>query len=488
MDLELIVVKHGGWSVGTSETTSGSAKFVLRDKRRRVVVVSGPKGLTDLYIHAAEQRILKESVEVETYGKISGKWEELCYGLGLQENHRTINGEFDKILKTYDGPRNLDDIKAKRFIDNVARLGETFEADYVFAPYLNLRGCKAVSLSPAGLIYGTDEPGNASIVPDPEMKFKNKVHELLGSYDIVVVHGFYCSTKEGNHIVTLPRNSSDTSGSHAAAELDAILYENCTNNSIRRASPDAVADAKTLDVLTYREALELAYMGFGIFKDSAVVPCMRKLIPIHVVNMMGNGDVTKILAERQLDQYEVAGIAYKPGFLSLNIEQVLRSRQEHSSLSNLALHTEQGITSGGEFPIEQIMTSVSNTSFLIHGEQVNDEKIHMLKRHLMEYFVLREDEITIRYDISLIALVGQYMKDRAGLNYRAAGALAAADISTSHIVQGGSEISILYGVQETSKDTIKARACVRAIYNEFFVDPVFGKFLEEQRKVRNSNH
>src|SRR3989338_93764 len=479
---DLIVAKFGGWSVQTPENTDKSIDIILQDDRRKFIVVSGPKGSTNLYLKAAKEVILSGSVSEDTYRKISDIWKNLCYKLDVQENLDKINEHFLALLD-YTGPRDIESEPAKRFIDNIARLGEFYEAKYIFVPRFNKRvgAEKAVFLDPADVLIGTDTPGDASILPESEDKLRNAVSGLIDSH-VVVMPGFYCSTKDGD-IVTLPRSGSDTSGSFAAKSLNALLYENYSNDVIRRASPDAVPNALSLEKITYDEALELAYMGFGIFKDQAVVPCKDKLIPIHVIDTLNPERWTEILAHRQYDGHVVTGISYKSGFGSVDIKKVLRTREEDPSLTPYVLHTELGVGGQGEFPIEQIMTSVAKVSFLIPGEKFTDENAHRVKRHLMEYFKLPESDIGVSYNISLLSVVGQYnIKDEPGINARAAGSLAIQGISTSHILQGGSPQNILYGVQETTPEPLKARAGVRAIYNEFFIDSVFGRFIEQQRK------
>ena len=481
MSIDLIVAKFGGWSVQDAKNTDRSIDIIAQDERRRAVIVSGPKGLTNLYEKAARDIILMNDNE-ETFKEIMERWGEICSGLGLNENYGSIEGDFNKKLNSYDCPSNLNDIKAKGFIDDIMRLGEYFEAKYIFAPGLNKRKIKAVFLDPEGIIYGSNNHGDASILPESAGNLRREIIEKgLIDESVVVIPGFYAYTKDGN-IVTLPRGGSDTTGGFVAGALDALVYENYTNNLIRRASPDAVENALPLTELTYNEALELAYTGFGIFKDEAIVPCMEKSIPIHVINTLDPQQKTVILGDRKPDEFDITGIAYKSGFGSINMRKVLRSRQEDSALAPYVDNVESGVCEPWEFPIEQIMTSVSNVSFLIPGEKFTDETVHEIKRHLKEKFKLHENDITVSYNISVIAIVGQYMKDSVGINYRVAGALSSAGISTSHIIQGGSELSILYGIHEATPDPINAKKGVNEIYKEFFVNPVFKGFLKEQRK------
>src|SRR3989338_10939742 len=98
---DLIVAKFGGWSVQTPENTNKSIDIILQDDRRKFIVVSGPKGSTDLYIKAAKEVISRGSVSEHTYRKISDIWENLCYNLDIKENFGRIDAHFRDISGHY---------------------------------------------------------------------------------------------------------------------------------------------------------------------------------------------------------------------------------------------------------------------------------------------------------------------------------------------------------------------------------------------------
>jgi len=469
----LKVVKEGGWCFLTPENTKKSLDFVLQDSGRRVLVPSGPKGLTDRYIGSAEERILLGSATRGTYDTIMDKWRELCSGLDLMENCKEIESRYREILNSYDGPRNLDDIRAKRFIDDVARLGETFEAESIVAPLLNRLGANAVSLSPVGLITGTDNPGDASILPDQKKKLRRRINELLETYHIVVLHGYYCSTRDGQTIVTLHRGGSDTTGSHAAAELGAALYENCSDGPIRRADPRVVKDAMQLEKITYEEALGLSHMGADILQHEAIKPCWDNGIPISVIDIFNPDRKTEILKYREPDKFDITGVTHRKGYVDITVRNLSSRLTSYNLLRQLGIHTRRDV-----YP----STSLLDVSIVIPGEKLTDRMIHDKLKHVIRHFRLHDNDIEVRYNISLISVIGKYMRDREAINARAASALASHGLSTSNIFQGGSEVGIHYGIQEATKDPIKAQSGVRAIYNEFFVDNFFGKVIEERKR------
>ena len=464
-----------------SAMTQKSVEFLLADSKRRVAVVSGPKGLTDLYITAAQQRIVKGSVDGDLYDKIMGRWQEICSRLELKGEYDSIKREFDKILESYGArSRNLSDLRARRFIDNVARLGEYFEAKYVFTPFLEKLGKKALFLDPKDLIVGTDVPGDASIIQElTTEKVKENIldKDLLDSYDVLVMPGYYCYSKEG-HLVTLPRGGSDTTGAAVAHALNASIYENVTNNRVRRAQPEIFEDAPILDRLTYSEGTELTFMGFGILTPEAIEPCQERTIPIHVIDIDNPHEATVILRDRRPDKFDITGVAYKPGFGDITIRTGLRHGERISSIGDYIREVEHGGSSlNGKFPVVYPIPSVSGISFVVEGRYFTDENVHNAVRYLRESLGLHDKDIEVSHNTSLISIVGQDMQERRGIRARATGAIARAGVSITHGTGGASDNSFILGVRDYQNPGKAIRAAT-AVYREFFVDPDVGRRLD----------
>ena len=76
---------------------------------------------------------------------------------------------------------------------------------------------------------------------------------------------------------------------------------------------------------------------------------------------------------------------------------------------------------------------------------------------------LMVDSVSIEYDLGLVMVVGEGMKNTPGILYRVTSALARNNINIRMVNQGSSEVSIMFGISED--DVNKA---IVAIYNEFF--------------------
>ena len=152
---------------------------------------------------------------------------------------------------------------------------------------------------------------------------------LLADTDgIVVFPGFYGVTRDGS-IATFSRGGSDITGAILAAALNAGVYENWTDvDSVYAVSPGLVRDPYPIREITYDEMRELAYAGFSVLHEEALVPAYRKGIPVHIRNTNNpSSRGTLIVSRRSAFDGIVTGIAGAKGFCSLTIGKYLMNRE-----------------------------------------------------------------------------------------------------------------------------------------------------------------
>ena len=105
----------------------------------------------------------------------------------------------------------------------------------------------------------------------------------------LVITGFVASTADGV-AATLGRNGSDFSASIFAALLDAEEIHIWTDvDGVMSANPRLVAEAVTLDALSYDEAMELAYFGAKVIHPSTMAPAVERALPIFIRNTFKSG-------------------------------------------------------------------------------------------------------------------------------------------------------------------------------------------------------
>ncbi|MGL4819595.1 MAG: aspartate kinase [Bacilli bacterium] len=167
---------------------------------------------------------------------------------------------------------------SKREQDLLMSCGETISA-VVFSEMLNQHGIKATAFSggEAGFVT-TDDWTNAKIV---EMR-TDRLLRAFEDVDVVVVTGFQGRTIDGS-VTTLGRGGSDTSASALGVALQASYIDIFTDvEGVMTADPRIVANAQTMDVVSYTDICNLAYQGAKVIHPRAVELAMHGNVPLRV--------------------------------------------------------------------------------------------------------------------------------------------------------------------------------------------------------------
>ena len=112
-------------------------------------------------------------------------------------------------------------------------------------------------------------------------------------------------------------------------ELKADLYENFTDvDGFFAAHPGIIKQPHSIPELTYKEMRELAYAGFSVLHDEALVPAYRGKIPMVIKNTNNpKHPGTKIVLNHTDENVKVVGIAGDSGFVSINTTKYLMNRE-----------------------------------------------------------------------------------------------------------------------------------------------------------------
>lgn len=336
--------------------------------------------------------------------------------------------------------------------DTFLAAGEDNNAKLV-AEYFRSNGLMARYMHPktAGL-FVTGEPQNARILPSSYDKLE-KLKEYEG---VLVIPGFFGITAEGD-ICTFSRGGSDITGSLIAAAVGAELYENFTDvDGIFAAHPGVVVKPHSIKELTYKEMRELAYAGFTVLHDEALIPAYRGKIPLVIKNT-NNPDHpgTKIVLERKENQSPVVGISGDGKFVSINIAKYLMNREVGFGRKVLQILEDLNIR------WEHMPTGIDDLSIVIREHELTPIKQDEIVNQLVHN--IEVDQLSITKDLSIIMIVGENMKSHIGVTATAAKALSDNQINITMMSQGSSEFSIMFVVK--SKDEKKA---IKALYDAFF--------------------
>lgn len=446
------VTKFGGSSLASATQLKKVLDIIKDDPERRFVVVSAPgkRNAEDTKVTDALIRYYKEFTSDKDVTQIQQwiieRYRDITEELGLKE---TIIQEIaEDIYDLTNLPKKGNPFTYDAFL----AAGENNNAKLI-AAYFNQNELEARYIHPkeAGLTV-TAEPSNARILPSSY----DKIEELKDSNEVVVIPGFFGVTQNGD-ICTFSRGGSDITGSIIAAGVKADLYENFTDvDGIFAAHPGIIKHPHSIPELTYKEMRELAYAGFSVLHDEALVPAYRGKIPLVIKNTNNpEHPGTRIVLEHSNDHVTVVGIAGDSGFVSINTSKYLMNREVGFGRKFLQILEDLNIS------WEHMPTGIDDLSIILRSRELTPIKEQEILKQLTQK--LEVDTAEIEHDLSIIMIVGEKMKSHVGVTATAAKALSENEINIQMISQGSSEVSIMFVV---SKD--QEEKAIKALYDAFF--------------------
>jgi aspartate kinase len=446
------VCKFGGTSLADAVQVGKVCDIVLADPERRVVVVSAPgkrsksdTKVTDLLI-ACAQCGLDGKPHEEALQKIVARYREMQEQLGLPAD--LVRDMESDLRRRMAAPRD----HRERFLDAMKAAGEDHSARLVAAE-LKRRGHAAQYCNPreAGLLL-SDEYGNAQLLPE---SYPN-LARLKDRSGIIVFPGFFGYSRAGE-VVTFPRGGSDITGSILAAAVGASVYENFTDvDSVFAVDPNICPDVTPIPELTYREMRELAYAGFSVLHEEAIVPAVRAGIPIHIRNTNSLAAAgTRIVPRHGNVASRVVGIASSDGFCTIYVDKYLMNREVGFGRHLLQIFEEEGLS------YEHTPSGIDNMCVILREKDFDATKeSHVVQRIRTE---CGADNVEIERGQALIMIVGEGMQYSVGIAARATRALADAGVNIEMMNQGSSEISMMFGVKAGDR-----KRAVTSLYQAFF--------------------
>ena len=431
------VVKFGGSSLASAEQFQKVGSIIRAEESRRYVIPSAPgkrfsgdTKVTDMLYDCYETAISGKDFD-KKLDKIHERYNEIIEGLGLE---LSLDDEFVTIHDFFEkgAGRNY-----------AASRGEYLNG-IIMAAYLGYEFVDA-----AEVIFFNDE-GEFD-----EEKTNRVMGARLDKIEKAVIPGFYGVLPNGK-VKTFSRGGSDITGAIVARAVKADLYENWTDVSgCLVTDPRIVKNPEPIEIITYRELRELAYMGASVLHDEAIFPVRSEGIPINIRNTNDpTAPGTMIVASTcKKPKYTITGIAGKKGFAAVNIEKDRMNSEVGFTRKVLSVFEDNDIS------IEHLPTGIDTMSVYIHQSEFEEKEqkvVAGINRNV------KPDYLELESDLALIAVVGRGMRSARGTAGRIFAALAHANINIRMIDQGSSELNIIIGV-----DNNDFEAAIKAIYDIF---------------------
>lgn len=432
------VCKFGGSSLADAEQLRKVQAIVDADPGRRFVVPSAPgkrtpddQKITDLlYLcHAsAEQRVGIE----ETFQRIASRYLGLVEDLGLSLD---LWPQLEAIRRR---------IESGATADYTASRGEYLNALII----AELLGCEMIDA--AEIIH---------FKPDGRFdseQTQQAVSQRLAGVDRAVIPGFYGSLPDGT-VKTFSRGGSDITGAIVARGVGAEVYENWTDVSgLLRADPRIVDHPEHIEVVTYAELRELAYMGATVLHDEAIFPVRQAGIPVNILNTNAPDDPGTLIvkdAEPIAHKGRITGIAGRRDFTIVNVEKSLMNAEVGFGHRLLGVLERHGIN------FEHLPSGIDTMSLVIADSELEGKLEDVLAGIRAD---CQPDGLDVQPNMALVATVGRGMAYTPGMAAKLFAALAEAGVNIRMIDQGSSELNIIVGIAADDFET-----AMRAIYAAF---------------------
>lgn len=457
MKARMQVMKFGGTSVGDASCIARTAQIIAKaaTECRCITVVSAMNGVTNRLIEAAKKAQGGDAGEATgILNALRQQHKDTLKSLIPQEGERTpIHGRIDEVFaegrRLCDGTALLREL-TPRTLDAISSLGERLSAPLVAAAVREL-GLRSEAIEATELIVTDAFHGGAE--PQMELtrtKSQARLRPLLEKGVAPIVTGFIGATSDGQ-LTTLGRGGSDYSATILGAAMDAdevIIWTDV--DGVLTADPRLVAEARTIPVISYREAAELAYFGAKVLHPKTLNPVVQAAIPVWIRNSFSpekpgtkitpegrsiGGGVKALTAIRDVTLISVGG----PGIVGLP-DVVGRTFSTTAEVRANVLLISQ---SSSQNDICFIVSTVDAERTV---EALRKEFAHDLAHHKVEH-------ITVDSNIAIVAVVGENMRGTPGIAGRTFNALGRENVNLIAIAQGSSESNISFVIDEKSVKT-----------------------------------
>ena len=450
------VLKFGGTSVSSVETVRNISEILKKSSENQIVVCSALSKVTNMLEEAAK----KASEGDVSYKEVSAQIEKRHYDFIdelIQKEQQgdlkqTIHNHIASLEKVLEAVYFLNELSQRAYYIIVS-FGEKMSNAIIFR-YLTIHNGSVNYLDSSQIIITRTVNGKEDV--NRSVTNKNILENWNKDYKITVAPGFISKSEKG-YATTLGRGGSDYTAAIYAAALDASILEIWTDVSgIYTADPRKVQEAKPLEKMSYKEALELSNLGAKVIYAPTVQPVLEKNIPMVILNTF-----------RPDDKGTLVTIETDPS----------KPIKSFSTMDNIAMLTFTGTGLVGNSGIAgRLFNALKDVNVIIISQACSEMSISVVisaadaQRAVNAIneefdFEIRKNyikPITAETGYSILAMVGEGMKNAAGMTGKAFTALGENNINIHLIAQGSSELNVSIVIK--TEDSSKALNCLHKAF------------------------
>lgn len=447
-------MKFGGTSVGDIAAFERVFHIVsTQTEKRPVVVVSAMTKVTDALLAAFETA--KKGEFAEAFASLEPHF----------ERHTQVSKEFiaDGKPNAFSGELDfargeLSDLLmrvSRRSLplqmlkDAIVSYGEQLSSR-LLAEVLKSKGINARQVDSRRLIVTDDEYGAAQpIWEETRDLVQLELRPLIDSGEVPIMGGFIAASR-GGETTTLGRGGSDYSAALVAAALDASELQIWTDvTGVMTCDPRICADARTIPVLSYEEAAELAYFGAKVLHPKTIKPAVDHAIPVRVCNTFEPSEVgTMVLADSGETPNKIKSIAHKKNITILRITSA-RMLGAYGFMSAVFQVFDRHRT-----VIDVISTSEVSVALTLDNSDAIEKVVEDLRRL---------GEVDVEPGYAVVCVVGEGLRASTGLASKIFSTID--DVNIALVSHGASSVNLTFVVKEEFVADV-----IKRLHKEFFVE------------------
>ncbi len=453
----LKVLKFGGTSVGTVESLRNVKAIVEGLDSPAIVVVSALGGLTDRLIATSVSASEGSDAYVEEMKTIRKRHYDIIEALVPEERKGAVLKEVNSLLKDledrYHG-LSLLKILPEQTLAEVVSFGERMSSVIVAGIIENSTHHNSLNYIKTEKWFGR----NIADRPLTERLIKEEFQLPLTGH--AVVGGFISTDKTGGEITNLGRGGSDYTAALIAAALDADLLEIWTDvDGFLTADPRIIPDTRIISEMSFVESMELCSFGAKVIYPPTIYPVFHKNIPIKILNTFNPTAPGTLITDNANLEGSVRGVS------SLNNTSVITiSGPMTSNVAEVNSRAYNAVARKG-ISVFMVVQPSDESSFSIAMPQSDgDNAIEQLKLEFSpELHSGKLVSIEKKDDLSVIAVVGEGLKNETDLSENIVSGLESDGVKVRAVSAGASDTTIAVVV-----DGDKVKNALRKVHSICF--------------------
>lgn len=447
------ILKFGGSSVGDASRINSVIKIItenyLNNNEKIAVVFSAFQGITDKLIELGNMAFHRNENYKDKYNEIKN----IHYNVAKELVGNVVN-KLDFLERLfadmYDVVNGIFLVRelTPRTLDYLMSFGERLSCN-IIAYTMNKRKLVCEFLDSTKIIKTDNNFGAARV----NFEWTNKlIQDYFKNHRATqIVTGFIAST-EDNEITTLGRGGSDYTASILGAALKCEEIQIWTDvNGILTSDPRIVPDAIPLKAVTYEEAMELSHFGAKVIHPPTMAPALKNKIKIRIKNTFNPEFKGTVILEREAARpFSIKGIS--------SIENISLIRIQGSGMVGVTGIASRIFSVMARKQINIILITQASSEhsicFAILPSKSADAKAALEEDFKLELFEGKISNIEVIENLSIIAVVGEDMRNTPGVSGLVFNPLGKNGINIEAIAHGSSQLNISLVIHK--KDLHKA--------------------------------